>query len=182
VRINAPQDKEIADLNSKLNGTYIAYGSRGVIGLQNQVAQDRNAASVSQRTASARAATKASSNYRNSEWDLVDALKENKVNLKDIKREGLPENMQSMSLEQRQTYIDTQATERLTIQKRIQELNTQREAFIQAELKKQTSGQNADTLGSAMNSTIRKQAMQKNFSFEQPTPAPQTSPNAAAQK
>ena len=182
VQINAPQDKEIAELNSKLNETYIAYGSRGMIGLQNQVAQDRNAASISMANNSSRAATKASSNYRNSEWDLVDALKDKKLDLKDIKKEDLPENMQAMSLEERQSFADQKAAERTTIQKRIQELNTQREAFVNAELKKQATSQNIDTLGFAMNSTIRKQAMQKNFTFEQPAPAPQSDPNAAASK
>lgn len=177
-QINAPQDKEIAELNKKLNDTYIAYGRGGMAGLQRQLEQDKNAAGISQRTSSTRTAAKASQNYRNGSWDLVDALKDNKELLKDIKKEDLPQNMQSMTLEERKAYADTKATERLTIQKRIQELNTKREAFIQSEMKKQASaGGRADTFGSAMTRIVRQQAMQKNFSFSQPAPTPQSSQN-----
>ena len=169
VQINAPQDKEIAELNNKLNETYIAFGSNGAAGQERQQMQDKNAASISIANNSSRALAKSSQNYLNSEWDLVDALKAKQVDLKDIKKEDLPENMQSMSIDERKTYADSKAAERVTIQKRIQELNTQRETFIQDEMKKQASAQNANTLGSAMNSTIRQQAMQKNFTFTPPS-------------
>ncbi len=179
-QINAPQDKEIAELNVKLNGTYIAFGSGGIAGLERQNVQDRNASGISQRTSSARTMAKASSNYRNSDWDLVDALKDKKVDLKDIKKEDLPENMQTMTVDERQAYTDTKASERLTIQKRIQELNTQREAFIKIEMQKQASGRN--TLGSAITNTVRQQAMQKSFSFSQPNPTPPASQNTGGTK
>jgi hypothetical protein len=177
VRINAPQDKEIAELNTKLNDTYIAYGRGGIAGLQRQIAQDENASSISQTTSSARTSAKASFNYKNSSWDLVDALQEQKVDIKTIKEEDLPENMQNMTSEERQAYADTKATERQNIQKRVQELNTQRENYVKSEMQKQASGQN--TLGSAITQTVRQQAIKKNFSFEQPKVAQVNEPNTA---
>ncbi|MBN1975651.1 MAG: VWA domain-containing protein [Sedimentisphaerales bacterium] len=178
-RINAPQDKEIAELSIKLNGTYIAYGGMGGMGFGNQALQDKNAASISHESAVQRSVTKSSFNYRNSEWDLVDALKDNKVNLESMKEDELPENMQKMTVEERKAYADAKATERVTIQKRIQELNIQREAFIKTEMQKQAASQTASggvgnrgSLGSAVTSTVRQQAMRKNFSFEQPVVTP----------
>ena len=88
--------------------------------------------------------------------------------------------MQSMTIEERKTYADTKAQERVNIQKRIQELNAQREIYIQSEMKKLAAGQNTmaggmggrGSLGSAVNSTIRQQAIQKNFNFSPPSTSP----------
>ncbi len=183
VQINAPQDMEIAELNNKLNETYIAFGSNGRAGRERQEMQDKNAASISMANSSSRVLAKSSQNYLNSDWDLIDALKAKQVDLKGIKKEDLPENMQTMTVEERKAYTDSKAAERLTIQKRIQELNTKRETFIQDEMKKQASAQNANTLGSAMNNTIRRQAMQKNFTFTPPpVPVTQNDPNTPATK
>ncbi len=181
--ITAPQDKELAELNLKLNGTYIAFGSQGQEGLQRQMAQDLNASSSSRGAAAGRAVAKSSFNYRNGSWDLVDALKDKKVELESIKKEDLPENMQSMTVEERKAYADSKAIERVNIQKRIQELNAQRELYVKAETEKLVAGQNAmmgsmggmggrGSLGTAVTSTVRQQAMQKNFSFSQPSPSP----------
>ena len=84
--IAAPQDKEIAELNLKLNDTYIAFGSMGEVGLRRQMAQDLNASSSSSGVAAGRAVTKSSLNYRNSSWDLIDALKDKKVDWDSIKK------------------------------------------------------------------------------------------------
>ncbi|MBN2589355.1 MAG: VWA domain-containing protein [Sedimentisphaerales bacterium] len=188
--ISAPQDKEIAELNLKLNGTYIAFGNKGAEGLQRQMAQDLNASSSSRGAAADRAVAKSSFNYINSNWDLVDALKDNKVDLDEIKKEDLPENMQTMTIDERKAYADAKATERVNIQKRIQELNAQRETYIQAELKKLAAvNQNAmmggmgsrGSFGSAVTNTVREQAMQKSFSFSQPSPLPnQVNPGPSA--
>ena len=196
--ISAPQDKEIAELNLKLNDTYIAFGSRGEEGLRRQTAQDLNASNLSPGAAMGRALAKSSLNYVNSSWDLIDALKDEAVSLEDIKKEDLPENMQSMTLEERKAYADTKAQERANIQKRIQELNAQRELYVKAETEKLATSQNAmmggmsagrgggmgggrGSFGSAVTDTVRGQAMQKNFSFSQPSPSPsQGSPTPAA--
>jgi len=181
--INAPQDKEIAELNIKLNETYIAYGRMGREGLARQEAQDRNSSSISTGNASGRAYTKSSQNYKNGDWDLVDAIKDNVVELESIQSDELPENMQRMNAEERKAYTDAKATERANIQKRIQELNTQRETYIQDEMKKLAANGGRDSLGSAITNTVREQAKQKNFSFSQPSPTlNQSSPDPETAK
>lgn len=166
VHIEAPQDKEIAELSARLNDTYIAFGTSGRIAYERQAVQDRNAALVSQEAVMQRALAKSSFNYRNDNWDLVDALKENKTKLEDIETKDLPENMQKMTAEERKAYIQAKAKERAKIQKRIQELNVKRKNYIAAEMKKQHN--NADTLGAAIIMAVREQAIDKNFSFKRP--------------
>ena len=174
--IDAPQDKEIAELSLKLNDTYIAYGSMGGMRFNRQAQQDTNASNLSQQAAIQRSVAKSSFNYKNSDWDLVDALKDKVVKLEELEDEELPENMQEMTNEERKAYADSKAAERSEIQKRIQELNIEREKFVQAEVQKQASSQ--DTLGSAITKTVRQQAIKKNFAFEKPqaevTSNPQT--------
>ncbi len=166
VHIEAPQDKEIAELSAKLNDTYIAFGAAGMIAYERQAAQDRNAALASKEAAVGRAIAKSSSNYRNESWDLVDALKDNITKLEEIEAEELPENMQKMTPEKRKAYVEAKTKERAEIQKRIQELNVLRNNYVAAEMKKRHG--DADTLGKAIITAVREQAVRKNFSFEQP--------------
>jgi hypothetical protein len=164
VHIPAPQDREIADLGLRLNLTYIPFGTEGHAAQERQAAQDNNAANLSPQAGLGRALTKASRYYRNSAWDLVDAVKTNQVDLGKVKDEELPRNMQEMSPEERNAYVTTRAKERVEIQARIQKLNEQRNRFV-AE-KTQDGGLQADTLGSAIKQAVRAQAAGKNYTFK----------------
>lgn len=171
VHIEAPQDKEIAELSAKLNDTYIAFGAMGQVAYERQAVQDRNAAMLSRKAAVTRGVAKSSSNYRNESWDLVDALKSNKTKLEEIEAEELPENMQKMTPKERKAYVEAKTKERAEIQKRIQELNVLRSNYITAEMTKR-HGDAGDTLGKAIITAVREQAVKKNFSFEQPETSP----------
>lgn len=164
IHVEAPQDKQIAELGVKLNDTYIAYGQWGNVAMGRQRTQDRNAAAASKEAELQRAVTKSSFYYKNEFWDLVDAVSSNKVKLEDVKEKDLPEKMQKMSKEERKTYIEAQAKQRVKIQQRIQELNKQRKKYVAEEMKKrQLQGY---TLGSAVIKAVRDQAKEKNFTFE----------------
>ncbi len=165
VHIPAPQDEEIAKLGVELNKTYIAYGKLGKAGRDRQVAQDGNAANSSLGSAGQRAVAKANGLYRNSAWDLSDALKEGKVDLAQIKPEDLPENMRKMTVEERGAYVKKMQDERSAIQKKINTLNAERVKFV-AEKQKELAEQTGDaTLDLALIQAIRDQATKKNFSF-----------------
>jgi hypothetical protein len=165
IHIAAPQDKEITELGVKLNDTYIAFGKRGKTDSRRQVAQDHNAANASRQAAVQRAVTKSSLYYRNDNWDLVDALNNNTVELESIKAEDLPEEMKDMTTEQRQAYVQTRQKERTEIQKKIQKLNAQRSKYVADEMKKLQGRQN--TLGSAVIQAVRDQAVKRNFKFQE---------------
>ncbi len=166
IHIDAPQDKEIAELGIRLNETYIAYGARGTFAYERQSAQDRNASAASKESLLQRAVTKASRNYRNEAWDLVDALKNNNVRLEDIKDEELPREMQKMTAKERKAYVEAKAKQRNEMQQKIQQLNEQRKKYIAEEMKKLQKEDS--TLGSAIIQAVRKQAKKRNFKFGSP--------------
>ena len=109
----------------------------------------------------ARAAAKASSAYDNSGWDMVDGLKKGNVDLDKVKTEELPAEMQKMSKEERKSYLDKMTADRDRNQKRIGELNQEREKFVAAELKK--SGKAESTLDVVMTKSVREQAVKAGF-------------------
>ena len=165
VHIAAPQDKEIAALGVELNKTYIPYGSEGKFGAANQGAQDANAEIFSSANAAQRAIAKASFNYRNANWDLVDALREEKVNLENIKMKDLPEKMQKMTPEQRKAYVEANAKQRKETQEKINRLNEERRKYV-AEKMKDLKLSGKDTLDAVIIATVREQVVKKNFEIE----------------
>ena len=166
VHIEAPQDAEIVKLNAQLNQTYLAYGKRAAEAGGNQAAQDANSIrSAASGAAVQRAVSKASKNYFNSSWDLVDARQEKGFDLSKIPLEDLPENMRKMDAPARLAYIETKAKQRAELQQHILQLNQQRDAFV-ADKRKSESTTGTDTLDSAMTKTVRSQAATKGYKFE----------------
>lgn len=166
VVVATPYDRELETLSGKLNHTYLPYGAEGRLKQQNQVAQDANTRFLGGGFGAAdRAAAKASAQYNNRLWDLVDASREKDFDWAKIKDEQLPEEMRKMTLAERKAYVEKKFSERAGLQKQIRELAARRETFIQAELKKQ--GQSGDTaLDAAVRRTVVEQARKKGFRFE----------------
>jgi hypothetical protein len=173
--VAAPQDKELADLSSKINGTYVYYGQQGAQGAANQAAQDLNARGAGRGgrggggalpaatpAAAERAVTKAGAAYRNSTWDLVDAVKDKKVDLKQIKDEELPPEMKGMDPKAREAFVAAKQKERADIQARIQQLGAERDKFL-ADQKQQAGDA---TLDAAIISTVRTQAKNSGMTFQ----------------
>lgn len=164
VHFEAPQDKEIAQLGVELNKTYIAYGTAGRQSQERQAQQDANAFALSaQGSAVNRALCKASANYSNGAWDLVDACKDGKVKLAEVKKEELPVEMQKLNAAERQAYVETKAKERAKLQERINRLNAERAKFVAEKLREQAG---TDTLDAVMVGAIREQAGKKSYKFE----------------
>lgn len=161
----APQDKEIAKLGEELNKTYVAYGPKGDEGRKVQTEQDAKAAAVAPSVAAERVVTKASEQYRNDGWDLVDAVASNKVKIEEVKVEALPAAMQSMTVEQRKEHIAEQAGRRAAIQKQIAELNADRVKFVE-EKERAAAAASGNTLGRAVNEAAATQAAKQGFSKE----------------
>ncbi len=165
VSIEAPQDKEIAKLGVELNKTYLAYGIEGRAGAARQERQDANVATLSAASGAVaqRAVAKASANYRNSSWDLVDAVKERKADIAKMKTEELPAEMQKLNADERKTYVETKSKERADMQAKIATLNREREKYVAARLK-EVAGTN--TLDAVVISAVREQSAKRNFKFE----------------
>jgi len=165
VHVDAPQDAEIARLGADLNTTYIPYGAMGEEAAARQVAQDSNAASVAAGSSVNRAIFKSAAQYNNAAWDLVDAVEQGKAEVTALEEEALPEDMRKMSKDERKKYVEERSEKRKDLQEKIKKLNAQREDYVAKKLKEQ-SGSEADTLDSAMIKAMRKQAVERSFTFE----------------
>lgn len=160
VHIASPYDDAILELNKRLNNTYIAYGKRGVAKATMQMAQDNEAESYSKANAVGRTISKSSHFYKNSTWDLVDAIKEDKIQLDSLDDTSLPKELKGKSTEEIKIYVAKKSKERLQIQKEIQELNTKRRTYIASKQKDTKNG-----LENAMIQAIKTQAKKKNYQW-----------------
>jgi len=170
VEISTPMDKEIVELNGKLNQTYLAYGAKGDEKKELQEAMDKASNSVAGQAAPSaplaeRTLTKAGKGYYAGAWDLIDAMKNKDFKLETVKDEELPEEMRKMTPEERRTYLEKKAKEREDIQKQIQELGKKREQYIKKEMEKQKL--TGDEFDQVINKTLRQQAEKKGFKFEE---------------
>lgn len=163
VYISSPYDDRIAELNKKLNTTYISYGSLGQQKKMNQEAQDANAGSISEVNAVKRAVSKASHIYKNESWDLVDATEQKDFEIDKIKEEELPAEMKGMNNEEKSKYIETKKKERQHIQQEIIELNKKREEYVS---KQQAQTATENVLDDVMLKAIKNQAKAKNLKFD----------------
>jgi von Willebrand factor type A domain. len=161
VHINTPYDDVIIKLNSKLNNTYISYGSLGYEKKALQSVQDSNAAELEEAVVVKRAVSKSSRLYKNSQWDLVDAVEDDEAVLSKLDDNDLPKELQGKSKSEIKAYVNDKKAEREKIQKEIQELNAKREAYI-AQSQKEEKGE----LENAMLSAIKSQASKKNMKWD----------------
>ncbi|WP_425395250.1 VWA domain-containing protein [Aeoliella sp.] len=164
--IVAPQDEQLAELNKKLNSTYCAYGGEEErqVAAARQEAQDTNAAKAAPAVSSLRTLSKAGRLYRNSNWDLVDAVEEKKVDLAKIEKNQLPEELREMSTEELQAHVKKLADQRAEIQQKIKSLGAERAEYVAAERAK-LAEEGVDALDDAIVESVRKQATANSFEF-----------------
>lgn len=164
--IEAPQDEELTRLNAALNKTYIPYGAEEArkLAVARQEAQDAKASQAAPQAFSGRIQTKASANYRNADWDLVDALKEKTVKLEEVKKDQLPEALRKLSPEELKTHVEKLTKERGNIQEKIKSLSAARNKHVAAEQAK-LAATGEDTLDQAVVKAVRAEADKQGFEF-----------------
>jgi hypothetical protein len=165
IQVATPQDKVLRELNEQLNATYVPYGRRGDEGAANQEAQDHNAAGLGVQSVASRVAAKATALYHNAAWDLVDAAASADFDLAEVKEEDLPENMRSMAAPERRAHVEEQRQARAAIQKKIRQVNAEREGYLKA--KRAQRGGGKTSLDDAMRQAIRQQGADKGLTFEE---------------
>ncbi|WP_347373901.1 vWA domain-containing protein [Aequorivita sp. Q41] len=161
VYVPSPYDDVIIQLNVNLNKTYVPYGSSGSHKVRVQKEQDENAAEYSIANAVSRTISKGSHLYTNSSWDLVDAEAEADFKYEKLKKEDLPQELKGMNSLEIKKYLKAKRAEREAIQKQIMELNEKRRTYVAEQTNKAQNG-----LENAMLEAIKKQAQQKNYSWE----------------
>jgi hypothetical protein len=162
--ISTPMDGKLAELNQELNRTYLAYGIAGQRRRDNQLEQDANAGLMSDAALASRVVSKAGALYESSQWDLVDAVKDGK-RLDEIELEELPEEMQTMSDDERLTYVSDQAEKRETLQAKIGDLDKERRAYIERERSSRAEAEKKG-LDEVMQEGLRTLAEEKGFTFD----------------
>lgn len=162
VHVPTPYDSELNRLNDLLNKTYIGYGQYGKTKSDRQRIQDKNAARYGAGNMTQRVTYKGKRQYRNNDWDLVDATEEDPKKLEKLSEHDLPDEMRALTAEQRKAYLETKRTERRGIQKQIRELDLKMQAYITGAQKKAGASL---TLDRVMLDTVIKQAKTKGFEF-----------------
>ena len=168
VHIRCPQDKIIIELNTELNKTYLWYGKKKVrneYGL-NQARQDSNASKAG--GFGGRASTKLGKMYRNVGRDLVDTLEEDEALVDSLDVAELPEALQGMTAEKRKEHIQSMASRRAEIKKKMAEVTRERVAFIAKERGKLATaeGDKTSTFGDAMSGAVREQLKASGFTLK----------------
>ena len=153
--IAAPQDDALSALNTKLNATYVAYGAQGATLQRRQAEQDSNAASNG--SLSSRASAKASSAYTNSSWDVVDAVREKRLDVAAAPAADLPAELRDKTPAERTAIIAAKQQERDALQAQIAKLSTERGVWVASQ---QTT---ATTLGDGLKAAVQAQAQAAGF-------------------
>lgn len=165
IYIETPYDVRISECNTKLNDTYIYYGSHGSEFKAKQMLQDKNAEVQSVSNAVERTVAKSKKNaYKNDHWDLVDRAEKDVNFMSDVKAEELPSELKGKSNEEIKKVIAEKSAERQKIQKEIEELSKKRQSFIDAEMKKRGNS-DSDDLGKAIERSVLELAKRNGYSF-----------------
>lgn len=175
----APQDDELARLNSRLNSTYLQYGTRGRELKEQQAQLDQANDKLSKDASAQRFAAKAGKLYSNAHWDLIDASEADDFDLNKVPNEQLPEEMRKMTLKEKQGHIEKMTLERKAIQKQIKKLAAERDEYIAKERQAAAEKEGA-TLGEAINDSIDDQLEERGYKIEEVEPEPQDDAEEAA--
>lgn len=164
--IPTPYDSVIFALNSQLNNTYIAYGYAGAGKKQMQTEVDQLNYSTNKSAAVKRVAVKSQGNlYKNDSWDLVDRglMGDSKEFLAKLDKKTLPDSLQKKTTEELKQIIDAKNQQRGQIQKQIETVNAQRDAYIAEERKKNAAQNKEATLETEVEKIIKVQAKRYNM-------------------
>jgi hypothetical protein len=164
IYVATPYDDQILNYNHLLNDTYIAFGRQGYENKAVQMHMDEAVQEVSTQANVKRTLAKSSANYRNSSWDLVDALDNEEMKEKVLTEDNiktLPDSIRNKSKKDITAFAKAKKQERISIQNKIKELNQKRDQYIATQEHTETNG-----LESAMFKAIKKQSVSKNYKWE----------------
>ena len=162
--IPTPYDSTIFALNDKLNSTYISYGYSGAGNLAQQNEVDYLNFKMSKTIALKRAAVKGNSKlYDNTSWDLVDANGKDEKFIDRLDPKILPDSLKNKNKEEIKKIVQEKSLQRASIQQKISDNNTLREAYITDEKKKKATLNNSPTMESEVEKIIKEQAKRYNM-------------------
>ena len=166
---STPFDAKLAELSKELDATRIFYGTeeqREKAG--EREAKDREVYDKAPAEAIAGRATYAATDSAKAGYaarqELVQDLTDGRVNLDELDPEHLPENMQTMTPEEREKYSDDMKTKREAIEKQIKEVGAQRQDHIAAQVK--AADKEGQTLDAVIFESVQEQAARHGIVYE----------------
>jgi Mg-chelatase subunit ChlD len=169
VAFTTPYDDKIAELSAKLDDTRLYYGSddvkRKMYGKVAATEKLNEGASVASRAR--RGAFNASVGGRTNllgENELVAAVEAGEVDLDELEAEELPETLKPMAPEEQKAYVANLASERQDLQRRIQDLSKDRNAYL--EEKVEEAGGLKSSLDQKLYDAVKEQAAVAGLEYE----------------
>lgn len=131
-QIQTPYDQPIIELQRKLDGTVVPYGTNEMRDDLSQKLEEKAAGSISKRVDNSAFYSKRSSRKEvvTGDGDIVAAIRNEDIKLGDVAASELPAPMQSMSPTEQRAYIDELIGQRVVIENDMLELVKKREEFI----------------------------------------------------
>lgn len=169
IAIATPFDEQIAALSESLDATRVYYGTAK----EQAAAREKEAAAavLHEKAESGSRARRAVFNASDSgrknflgDKELIDAVASGRVGLEEIDEDALPASLQAMAPEERADAIAEQAKKRDELERQIETLAAQREAYIGEQLAE--TGGAEDSLDYKIYSAVRAQAALKGLELE----------------
>ncbi len=164
VRIDAPQDTEIATLNRELGTTLIGYGgaeARREVAAKQSLAESAPASAAADRLVYNAATGKTVQGGS----ELIDALDRGDVTLDAVKDEDLPEELRVLDAEERAVAVEAKRAKRKELQAMLDKLLEERNAFIVTERKRLAESGKGDAFDAEVTTTVREQAAKKGIEY-----------------
>ncbi|GAB4255945.1 MAG: hypothetical protein Kow0079_12910 [Vicingaceae bacterium] len=164
-----PYDKKIAELGKELDNTRLYYGDKSKRDKLNN--KKKMASTIYSSAATDEAAKRVIYNVTTAageanfkaENELIDEVVNGNLEVKELKEEELPEELQVMDVDDREKYVAELAKKREELKKQIAELDKLRDEYIEKNTTAYTS-EGKDSFNNQVFEVISKQAKKKNIS------------------
>ena len=156
-------DRDLSELGALMNETYIPIGKEGKARNKSLARQDKNALGLGPAVAATRAITKASPFYA-PEWDLVNSLDADRIDLAVIEDHQLPRSMRGMTTEERLLFVNDMREIRAGLRRRIAELSVDRRRAVSDRMAA-FGAEDARSFDQVVRRTIREKARKRGFHF-----------------
>lgn len=160
IAVATPFDDRMASLSAKLEGTGLAFGKGKSAARESGMLAAAVRGMASAPAAAERAEYKARKGF-DSESDLASAVAENRVALKDVKADELPDALRDLPAEKREARLNEISAERANLKKEMDGLVAQRASW----LKKQSGAKRADSFDTRLVDALKAQAAKKGIVY-----------------
>lgn len=162
VFVPSPFDEKMESLNTQLNETFLFFGKHGEKEYKNMLDQDKNAIKTGLIGLHNRVLFKSKRAFKNKDWDLIDALTLDQIDLRTIDHSTLPKEIKGMEIDTLKVTIYQLADERNQIKMSIHKTEMERLDYLSS-LKRRKNKDTSLTLEQVIYKIIHKQLDNKGF-------------------